>query len=72
MSDYQRQVLRMYMLPVLASAGVFCTTLVASLGEAPAISLRVWLIAAGQAIGVLSAGLAHAYLNPPTPPSSRA
>lgn len=71
MSLYQRQVLRMYLLPVLASAGVFCTTLVASLGEATTIALRVWLIAAGQAIGVLSAGLAHAYLNPPTPPPPR-
>jgi hypothetical protein len=61
---YQREVARMYALPVLAALGVFCTTLVAS----DTLGVRTWIVAAGQAIGVLGAGLAQAYLNPPTPP----
>jgi hypothetical protein len=43
MTLYQRQVARMYMLPVLAALGVFCTTLVAS----DTLGVRTWIVAAG-------------------------
>jgi hypothetical protein len=68
MTLYRRQVFRLYLIPILAALGVLCSTLVGTMGDAETIPLRVWLTAAGQAIGVLGAGLAQAYLNPPTPP----
>jgi hypothetical protein len=52
MTLYQRNVARMYAIPLLSAAGVFCTTVVS---------------AVGQALGVLGAGLTQAYLHAPTP-----
>jgi hypothetical protein len=68
MTPYRRAVARMYAIPLLSAAGVLCSTLVGTMGDTDTIPLRIWLTAAGQAIGVLGAGLAQAYLNPPTPP----
>jgi hypothetical protein len=77
MTEYQRSIVRMYLLPILTSAGVFCTTVVSSVGTVAAdaaIPRLVWWIAAGQALGVLGAGLTQAYLHAPTPeaPPTRA
>jgi hypothetical protein len=71
MTLYRRQMFRLYLLPVLASAGVVCTSIVNTLLVVPPntpIPALAWWIAAGQAIGVLATGLGNAYLNPPTPP----
>jgi hypothetical protein len=68
MTLYRRQVFRLYLIPILTALGVLCSTLVDTMGDAETIPLHTWLTAAGQAIVVLGAGLAQAYLNPPTPP----